>query len=60
MIGNPNMMDYKTVYNNKIINDPMTNEKIVKKFRIPKSNEIKDILINAHDKRNHCSINGTT
>ena len=32
------------LYNNRIINDPITNKKIIKKFRIPKSKEIKDIL----------------
>ena len=31
-------------------------KKICKKFRIPKANEINEILNNAHNKKNHCGI----
>ena len=48
------------LYNNRIINDSITNKKIVKKYRIPKSYEINEILIKAHDKRNHGGIYATT
>ena len=48
------------LYNNRIINDPINNNKVVKKFRIPKSNEINSILYEAHNKCNHCGINFTS
>ena len=47
------------LYNYRIVNDDNTKNKIVKKFRIPKSKEIKNILYNALDKRNHGGIYAT-
>ena len=44
-------------WNNWIINNPINNNKIVKKYRISKSNEINSILYEAHNRCNHCGIN---
>ena len=53
--------EYKNneLYNNRIINDPITNKKTIKRFRIPKSLEIEKILKKSHDDRNHCGIYAT-